>query len=177
MTATFHFTLDDYRNAFRTHFQMGGRPYARWLRRCFIPLGALICIMGGFLLVTGASHEMGVWVCMMIGVLLLWRGMGGAYRWAAKAQFAKSPVVREQNRLEVNDTGLKVDCGIARGEANWKAYTRYVESNDTFLLYTSPALFVIIPKRVLQSDQIDEFRNLLKNNVGKDVPVHVSPSD
>jgi len=173
MTATFHYTSDDYRNAFRTHLQIGVRPYVRWLRRGFIPLGVLICLMGGFLLLAGASRDMIVWVCLLIGVLLLWTGMGCSYRRAAKAQFEKTRLAREEYRLEVNDSGLKIDCGIASGETNWKAYTRYVESNDTFLLYTSPALFVIIPKRVLQPEQIDEIRNLLKNNVSRDIPVNV----
>jgi YcxB-like protein len=49
-----------------------------------------------------------------------------------------------------------------------------VEAKECFLLYTSPACFSIIPKRVLQPAELDDLRQLLKMNVGKTAAVAVS---
>jgi hypothetical protein len=100
--------------------------------------------------------------------------MGKIYLLSARSQFAKNPVLREPRRVEFSDAGVKTDSGIASSQVSWKAFLRYVESIDTFLLYTSPACFVIVPKRVLQTEQVSELRRLLQTHVGRDVPVAVS---
>jgi len=51
---------------------------------------------------------------------------------------------------------------------------RYVECDDTFLLYSSPACFMIIPKRVLQPEQVAELRQLLQTHIGKNAAVAVA---
>lgn len=96
------------------------------------------------------------------------------YQLSARNQFAKSPALREPRRIEFNDEGVKTDSEIASSQVSWKAILRYVESKDAFLLYTSPACFAIVPKRVLQAEQVDELRRLFQTHIGKDVAVAVS---
>ena len=47
----------------------------------------------------------------------------------------------------------------------WKNYIRGLEGKDQFLLYTSPACFNIIPKRVLTQEGVLELQGLLKKNI------------
>lgn len=173
MTLEFQFTLDDYRKAFTAHRKKG----ASLFMRCFLKL----CIIGGVILLlavvlfilTGQRALNVVLPPFLIGALWVWVGMGGSYLVSARIQFSKNPVLRESRRLEINEDGVKTDAGIASSQMSWKAYLRFVEWKDTFLLYTSPACFSIIPKRVLQPGQVDELRQLLKMNIGKEAAVLV----
>jgi len=51
------------------------------------------------------------------------------------------------------------------GDVEWRNYIRWVEGKNQFLFYTSPGCFNILPKRALNSDQLAELRDTLKQNV------------
>jgi YcxB-like protein len=149
MTIEFQFTLDDYRKAFRAHFRKGASLFTRWFMKLAIAFGAVFLFVGIFLFATG-QRAVNLWLTpSLLGALWIWIGMGGTYRHSAKSQFAKNPMLREPRRIEFSDEGVKTDAGVASSNLSWKAYLRYVESDDNFLLYTSPACFVIVPKRAL----------------------------
>ncbi len=93
---------------------------------------------------------------------------------APRPLFAKNPSLWEPRRIEFTDDGVKTDAGIASSQMSWKAYLRFVESKDAFLLYGSSACFNIVPKRVLQPAQVDELRALLQRNIGKEAAVAAS---
>jgi hypothetical protein len=174
MVLTFQFTLDDYRNAFRAHYRRGASAFTRWTLRLSLVIGVLLLLVVALFIITGQRALNVVLPPFILGVLWTWIGMGKTYQRSARSQFVKNPVLREPRRVEFSDSGVKTDAGIASSQVSWQAFLRYVESNETFLLYTSPACFVIVPKRVLQSEQVNELRQLLQIHVGKDVPVAVS---
>ncbi len=174
MTITFQFTLDDYRKAFRAHFNVGAPLFTRWMMKGFVIGGSLLLLLGAMLLMFGKSPLNVTLTPVFLGAVWLWYGLGGAYMRSAKAQFTKNPALREERRVEASDQGIKTDAGVASSQLTWKAYMRFVETTDFFLLYTSPACFVIMPKRAFQPVQVGEFRNLLKSHIGKDSPALVS---
>jgi len=46
---------------------------------------------------------------------------------------------------------------------NWRAFIRCIETPHLFLLYHSPQLFNLVPKRAFaNAEQLEEFRSLLK---------------
>jgi hypothetical protein len=174
MTVNFQFTLDDYRNAFRAHYRKGASAYRRWMLRLVLVIGVLFLLLSVLFVITGQRALNVVLPPFLLGAFWAWIGMGMTYQLSARNQFAKSPALREPRRIEFNDEGVKTDAGIASSQASWKAFLRYVESTDTFLLYTSPTCFAIVPKGVLQPEQVNELRRLLQTHIGKDVAVAVS---
>jgi YcxB-like protein len=174
MTLHFQFTLDDYRNAFRAHFRKGASALTRWTLRVGLVIGVFFFLAGVLLFVTGQRALSVVLVPFLLGALWTWIGTGQTYQLSARSQFAKNPMLREPRTIELNEDGVNTDAGIASSQMSWQAYLRYVESKDTFLLYTSPACFVIIPKRILQPEQMSELRQLMHAHIGKDVAVAVS---
>lgn len=174
MTIDFQYTLDDYRIGLRAHYRKGASAFNRWLMKLLVPLAVLSILLGVVLVTTG---EGGLSVApFVIGALWIWIRMGGSYQLSAKKQFAKNPVLREPRRMDFSDDGVKTDAGIASSKVSWKAYLRYAESKDCFLLYHSPVMFVIVPMRVLQPEQVVELRRLLQTHVAKDVAMAASSS-
>jgi YcxB-like protein len=138
-----------------------------------IVLGAVFLLLG-ILLVATRQRALNVWLTpSVLGAFWIWFGMGGSYQLSAKKQFTKSPALREPRRIEFSDEGVKTDSAMGSSQVSWKSFLRYAESEDTFLLYTSPVVFEIVPKRALQPEQVDELRRLMQAHIGKDVAVAV----
>jgi hypothetical protein len=174
MIINFQFTLDDYRNAFHAHYREGTPEYTRWMLRMVLVIGVLLLLTGILIVITRQAPLNVAILPFLVGAAWIWTGMGKFYLLSARSKFAKSPALHEPRRIEFNDNGVKTDAGIASSQASWKAFLRYVESTDTFLLYTSPGCFAIVPKRVLQAEQLNELRRLFQTHIGKDVAVAVS---
>jgi hypothetical protein len=173
MIVNFQFTLDDYRNAFRAHYRKGASAFIRWMLKLALVVGVLFLLLSVLFVITGQRALNVVLPPFLLGAFWIWVGMGKTYLLSARSQFAKSPALHEPRRIEFNDDGVKTDSGIASSQVSWKAILRYAESSDTFLLYTSPACFSIVPKRVLQPEQVNELRRLFQTHIGKDVAVAV----
>ena len=174
MIVNFQFTVDDYLNAFRAHYRKGASAFTRWMLRLVLVVGVLFLLLSVLFVITGQRALNVVLPPFLFGAVWTWAGMGNTYLLSARSQFAKNPVLREPRRIEFSDDGVKTDSGIASSKVSWKAILRYVESSDTFLLYTSPACFAIVPKRVLQPEQVNELRRLFQTHIGKDVAIAVS---
>jgi hypothetical protein len=50
-------------------------------------------------------------------------------------------------------------------DVEWKTFIRFLECKNLFLLYYSPVVFVMVPKRALLPEQRPEFLTLLLQNV------------
>jgi hypothetical protein len=174
MIVNFQFTLDDYRNAVRTHYRKGASAYRRWMLRLVMAIGVLLLLTGILMVITRQGPLTATIPPLLLGAAWTWIGMGKTYQLSARSQFATNPALRGPRRVEFDDDGVNTDAGIASSQVSWKAFLRYVESSDTFLLYTSPACFVIVPKRVLQPEQVTELRRLFQAHIGKDVAVAVA---
>ena len=137
MIVNFQFTLDDYRNAFRAHYQKGASAYRRWMLRLVLVIGLLLLLASILMVITRQGPLNAALPPFLLGAAWIWIGMGKVYLLSARSQFAKSPALREPRRIEFNDDGVKTDSGIASSQLSWKAFLRYVESTDTFF-FTPP---------------------------------------
>ena len=71
-------------------------------------------------------------------------------------------------RLEISEAGISGKTEGMQGTNPWSDYVRWKEGNGVFLLYWSSALFQVIPIRFFSTDeQVDEFRTLLREKIGK----------
>lgn len=66
--------------------------------------------------------------------------------------------------LDTDGTHWRWDGGSS--DVEWKSYVRWIETKNEILLYTSPVLFNIVPKRALTSEQLSQLRTLLTQSIG-----------
>ena len=67
---------------------------------------------------------------------------------------------------EVTEAGLSLDTLSLSSQVNWQLFIKFMETPNLFVLYQSPQLFSIFPKRAFASAaQIDEFRSLLQTQI------------
>jgi hypothetical protein len=102
-----------------------------------------------------------LFVFAVMWVALLW-----ASPWlSARKQFSKQPGAQGPRTLLLDGSGVHWRWNGGSADVEWKNFIRFVECKTEFLLYTSPACFNMVPKRVLTPDQISELRDLFAQNV------------
>ncbi len=67
--------------------------------------------------------------------------------------------------LDTEGVHLRWSGGTSDLECN--NFTRQLEDKNQFLLYTSPILFTVVPKRAFTAEQLSEFRTIVAQNVPK----------
>ena len=83
----------------------------------------------------------------------------------ARTQFRKQPSAQVPKTLSLDGSGVQWRWDGGSADIDWKNFTKWQESKTHFLLYTSPIIFNLIPKRVLTEDQVSEVRLLLSQNI------------
>jgi hypothetical protein len=101
-----------------------------------------------------------------VGFALMSIGFVRLYpRWSMQRQFHKQPGAHGPRTLMLDGAGAHWRWNGGSSDIEWKNYIRYVEGNSQFLFYSSPACFNILPKRAIASEQLNELRELLKQNI------------
>src|SRR5690349_21861582 len=131
------YTLDDYQKAFRSHYQHGGGWNILRLRGAVV-VGCLLALFGLWMLVKWPSHPSLFLPLLLLAAAWIAIGSGVIRRRFARIQFLRNPSLRQEYKFGITDEGIRFDYGIGRTEMGWQAFTRYVESDDAFLLYRSP---------------------------------------
>jgi len=80
-------------------------------------------------------------------------------------QFRKQAAVQGPRTLMLSDKGVSSKWDGGASEVEWKTFLRWQECKTQFLLFTSPVMFNMIPKRVLTAEQICEVRKLLAEHI------------
>ncbi len=172
MQLEFFHTYDEYRQANRAYARMNK---LRWLiRTLFTALFLLIALlMLYFLVVSRKSAETGKigwtnitpilpWL-IVCGAMLAWALLGGSI--ALRRAWRGQPGMQLRQTLVINDAGLMVSDAQSRNEYTWGAFNRLLETRNLFLLFPSDLIFIIIPKRVVPPDQLQELRRLLDDRI------------
>ncbi len=94
-------------------------------------------------------------------LLAVYIWMGIPYR----MQFRKRGSFRHSVEVQVTDTALLNRTPVGENEFKWNAFVAWGESKTTFLVYTEPTVFLIIPKHAMQPHEIPVFRELLRTQI------------
>jgi len=138
----------------------------RWFRRIFLWCMILVAVLlfSVFLIDHNAQSARGV--LPGVGFALMYIAFVQLYpRWIMQRQFHKQPGAHGPRTLLLDGTGAHWRWNGGTGDVEWRNYIRWVEGKNQFLFYTSPGCFNILPKRALNSDQLAELRDTLKQNV------------
>jgi hypothetical protein len=138
-----------------------------------VPAGALI---GGVLLghasskaVMVASVPVAITTAVVAG-LLIWN----VYR-IARRQFRTSPSAGEIRHWILSESGVETSSASSSGKFTWSTLHKVVESPESFLLFTSTTIFIVLPKRILgREERIESLRTLIRQQLGTKAKVKVS---
>ena len=102
--------------------------------------------------------------CALISVVLLIRWFGTG---PAAAYRRLNPANRDSDQeFRFMEEGVDVRDATGEGKLDWKAWMKFRETRQFFLLYPAARLVMLIPKRAFTGqEQIAEFRELLKRKL------------
>lgn len=128
---------------------------------------ALIYGLSGFLVRLLFPNSLVVWKVTTFYLLGLFYGCAFLWIlpwWAARMLFSKQPMQGPQT-LTLDTTGAHWHWDGGSSVLAWKNFMRWYEGKSGFLLYTSPAIFHIVPKRAFSEQEVQDFRGLLSREV------------
>lgn len=124
-------------------------------------LGAMMCAMG----VAIMSNNPG------FGLLFIFSGVIQFYSprisaWMITRRYFANPELAGNITIEADKTELKSTSRAGDGALKWEEFTRWLESNEAFLLILYKGNFLIIPKKAFADEaRINEFRDLIKEKI------------
>jgi hypothetical protein len=133
-----------------------------WGMFLFVSLLALMFLVGIYLI----DHEFAaagwLWLAASTAVGIATYEVP---RVQARHSLRQNPSSHGEIVLRITDDGLEsvFPTGISR--LQWRAFTKYKETKDLFLLYMSPSRPAFIPKRVLSQEQVLNLRAILKKQI------------
>lgn len=84
-----------------------------------------------------------------------------------KSRFAERKALHRKSTLSWDQKGLTVENENGHSIVPWSDFLKSRENEKFILLYTSRAMFLIVPKRIFtESDQLKDFRELVLASVG-----------
>lgn len=99
-------------------------------------------------------------------LLILWIvWFFGAPYISARSQFRGSPSAKSPMSLTTADEGLHFRSQQTDSKVDCSAYVNWVEGKAIFAIFPHPRIFIVIPKRAFSSDQLIEFRELLRQKI------------
>ncbi|HST11552.1 MAG TPA: YcxB family protein [Terriglobales bacterium] len=132
----------------------------------FILLLALMFLVGIYL-VDHALPEVGyVWLALSV---LLGIAVYEVPRRQTRRALKSNPSAQGEIVLIVNQRGVVSTFLTGKSELEWRAFTKYKETERIFLLSTG-IRSSFIPKRAMSAEQVRELRNLLTENIPERSP-------
>jgi len=125
-------------------------------------IGILLIALSVFLFFRGDKNIfvllLGVYWCLI--PILMARRLRKRYR--------QQKLDREW-QIDAHDAGLDliVDGGNSDSHYRWQGLEKYLESDRLFIVMENHVAFILIPKRVLSSEQKNEFRSLLSAKINR----------
>ncbi len=127
-------------------------------------LAAILAIAGGtYLIVTEPLGNSGYVMTSLGAVWIFFQTIG--FRLWVKSEYRKQRALPQEWTHEIDEDKIRSVSEVANGELAWKAFTRVVETDHLFLLYSDRQLFQCFPKRAFDSQALESFRDLLKRKV------------
>jgi hypothetical protein len=81
--------------------------------------------------------------------------------------YASSANLRGPRSLDADDAGLRFRGTTFSSQVSWPHFSRFFDDKDSFVLFQSPRVFNIIPKRQLSPEQIAGLRELFTRHINR----------
>jgi len=152
----FEYTLSekDFLEAQRAH---GG-----WSSRLLPVFGGLLMLAGIITLVQDQKH-MG----NAVAVILIGAALAFVRRLLLSYSYRRDQRLHDHFVVTFSDEGVEVSASTGNSTYAWKAFTRYLESKNLFVLYQGTACLNIFPKNCFGSGETDAFRILVQQKLAR----------
>jgi len=84
-----------------------------------------------------------------------------------RREFKRSPRLRARVAVEFSEQGMGSSSEYGSTLTPWSGFAGWIESRELLLFLFTPRMFSIIPKRVLQPEQLSALRSLATCKLGK----------
>jgi hypothetical protein len=86
--------------------------------------------------------------------------------------YFRSRTRSDECAIDFSSELIRTSGSNIKSEVNWSVIQSFNEDGKAIVLYLAPARFLIIPKRVCTSSQIEELRGLISKNVQQSPVLH-----
>jgi hypothetical protein len=164
MQISYELTEKDFSESYSAHRNRNA--LSKWARRIFVWVAGMCAAIVFLGLLVKPSAKAARDLLPFLGLVIAWIVILWILpRWTMKRQFLKQPGAHGPRTLLLDSAGAHWRWNGGSSDVEWKNYIRSVEGKNQILFYTSPACFNILPKRALASAQLDDLRELVKQNI------------
>ncbi len=163
MELTYKLTARDFEDGFRAYRMR--KASARWFYRISLALAVVIFVMSLAAMAFFPAEERRSAIPALVASVVWFAVLVLNPKWAAKKQFKGSPSAGDPIQLRVSEEGFEVKSQFAEGKSAWNMVVGWVELETSFVLFRSPVIFFVYPKRAFTAEQASEFRSLLQKHV------------
>lgn len=166
MTFDFQLTEDDFVDAQLSYVRSQYRkPKTAIPLAMFALLAILGCALALFDPRSKSARQLAPMVILVIvgAAILAYLFSGHPFR----KQFRKIRALHMPLQITLTDSEIVYTSESGQSKTGWEAIERWQESKGSFMLFTQPRVFFIVPKRVMQPEQVVACRELLTARTGK----------
>jgi hypothetical protein len=166
MEVTFQLTQEDYRHGLRA-WQVRSA-WRRWNYRLSLIFMIALLVVGLILAIWNATFYEKSMSWFLIALPVVWLfGVWVSPRIQARIQFRRMPSAHSLTTLAISDAGMHMHSDHYDSQIKWPTYIGWSEGKSVFVLFPQPRIYVPIPKRAFSDEQVNEFREILRRNVGQ----------
>lgn len=155
------YEAEDYVTGYKAYARLGSRKWTTRLLWAMAIIGTSIGILGS--MAPKASIGPAVPLFLISGYLVY--SASTIWARAGRRAFSKRPELAQEFDVDISDVGIIFEGPISGTRWTWQAFIKFAETKQLFLTYLSPCAFVILPKRLLGSDQVDALRVTLQKKL------------
>jgi hypothetical protein len=134
----------------------------QWGMFLFVLLLALLFLVGIYLIDHDFALAGYIWLTMSAAIGIATYEVP---RIQARRAIRLNPSAQGEIVFTFEDEGINAIVPTGRSQLEWRAYTKFKETDHLFLLFFSPSRYSYIPKRVMSQQDIQQLRGLLKLRV------------
>jgi len=163
MKIVYRITEKDYMEA--QDLFVANEPWYRRISRRLLPWlgGLMIAIQVVYLTTTSDNNPALVLLGLLVGLYLLYCGF--ALRRYFRRRYRTDKRYQHEFTAEVSEEGVKVQSENAQSQMKWSTFTRFLESDNIFMLFHAEWVFNIFPKRAFTPEETAEFRELARRSI------------
>ncbi len=151
MNITYQLTLNEYQEAVNFHYKNTKRPL---FVSIFLGFATFMILVGTDFANTREVINNILLVFFALSFYLLFTRMITAYQ--AKKIYNKSSILSKEVTLHISGKGIKEDKNNNDRTVEWKYFSKWIENEKYYIIYTSRYQFNVIPKRVMDEKKKEE---------------------
>jgi hypothetical protein len=162
MRITYRLTFEDYCDAARA------RNAGHWRSRAGVTL-AVSVLLCGYWMASGRNVRVGRTCLLIVALLVVVYLLTG---WLRNLRFrnsyrkgAEPGFDGKEFTVDILEEGIQSPDTPSKEE--WSQFSKYSESNNSFILYRNNSIQAIFPKRAFDVDGMNSFRRLLQEKLGR----------